>query len=272
MEILSVGIDDLMADPTQPRKTFLKEEIERLAESIKARGLLQPLRVLRDDERGCWLIVTGESRWRAARIAGLTHVPCILIDGQPEEADLLADRIVENACRNDLLPLDFARAIARLKAMRRATSQQIAKELGLSGAAVTRAESLLTLPEDIQSLVDSGAVPGSTAYVISRLPDEQEQRELAAAVAAKRMNRDDATDAVRTAVGGRNKKPSDARLSRKLDGGVFVTVSAGRTLTQADVRAAIAWLREKTKQLPAEDKPEEATAGDNGDAALAQLS
>ena len=67
--LLDIGIDHLMPDPAQPRKSFLKEEIERLASSIKARGILQPLRVKRDEERQCWRIVIGECRWRAARLA-----------------------------------------------------------------------------------------------------------------------------------------------------------------------------------------------------------
>lgn len=248
-ELLSVGIDELMPDPHQPRKNFVSEEIERLAASIAARGVLTPLRVLWDAERQCYLIVCGESRWRAARLAGLSHVPCAVVEGNPDEIDLLADRVVENSVRSDLRPLDFARAIAKLKALKKATSQAIAKEFGLCGAAITRAESLLTLPEDIQALVDAGTVPESAAYEISRLPDVQAQRELAAAVAAGRLTRSQVTEKVQETVGKKKVQPKASRLSCRLDGGVSVTVSAGEPLTWDLVLEAIDRLRKEGRKL-----------------------
>jgi ParB family chromosome partitioning protein len=208
-----------------------------------------PLRVLWDAERQSWLIVTGESRWRAARIAGLTHLPCISVEGQPDEADLLADRIVENSCRNDLRPLDFARAIAKLKNLRRATSQQIAKDLGISGAAVTRAEALLTLPEDIQAMVDMGQVPESSAYELSRHPDPEAQLDLAHAVAGKRINRDAVAEAVRSKVGRKNVKSKDSRLVCRIDGGVSVSVSADRPLDWDTLLTALDRVRREAKKL-----------------------
>ena len=232
-KLLSVEWDDLMPDPTQPRKSFLKDELERLAASVAARGILQPLRIIRrgdGTDRPSWLIATGESRWRAAKLAGLKAVPCLVIDGQPDEADLLADRIIENACRNDLRPLELARALAKLKALKGYNSLTLAKELGISPAAITRAESLLSLPEDVQALVDSGSVAESTAYEISRLPDEQSQRELARAVADRRLNREAVTEAVRNRVGRRAAKKT-ARLVCRLDGGISVAISGTEVLT-----------------------------------------
>jgi ParB family chromosome partitioning protein len=258
MEVISVAIDELMPDPTQPRKTFEAEALERLAESIRTRGILTPLRVLWDAERQKYRIVVGECRWRAARLAKLTHVPCLPVEGDVSETDILSDQIIENSARNSLKPLELARALAKLKKLKGCTAQQLAKELGISGAEITRTESLLSLPHDIQDLVDSGAVPESTAYVISRLPDGQTQRELADAVAGKRMNRDDVEEAVRSAVGSKNVKPKDSRISKKLEGSVTVSVSVstGRTLTEDDVNAAIAFLRKEAKKL--EKKPMDA--------------
>lgn len=249
MELLSVGIDELMPDPTQPRKTFLKEEIERLAASIQARGLLLPLRVVRDDERECWRIVTGECRWRAARLAGLTQVPCLPVAGEVSETDILSDQIVENSVRNSLRPLELSRALAKLKALKGCTAQQLARELGLSAADVTRTESLLTLPEDIQALVDAGAVPESTAYEISRHPDEKAQRHLAGEVASGRMNREAVQRAVQATVGQKQVKPKDSRLALHLDGGLSVTVTAGQPLTWDDLLAALDRIRKEAKKL-----------------------
>ena len=249
MELLSVGIDQLMPDPTQPRKTFEADAIGRLAASLAARSVLQPLRVLWDAEREAYLIITGESRWRAAPLAGLTHLPCIVVEGQPDESDLLADRIVENSLRSDLRPLEFARALARLKTLRGCNSQALAKEIGLSGASITRAESLLTLPEDIQGLVDTGRIPESSAYMISRLPDEKAMRELAADVAAGRIARDQVTEAVQHIVGKKQVRPPSSRLSCRLAGGLSVTVTAGGPLTWDALLDGIDRLRKEARKL-----------------------
>jgi ParB family chromosome partitioning protein len=204
--------------------------------------------VLWDDERQSWLIATGESRWRAARLAGLTEVPCIAVQGQPDEADLLADRITENNVRDDLKPLELARALAKLKALKKCTSQTLAAELGLSGAAITRAEALLSLPDDIQALVDAGTVAESTAYELSRLPDEAAMRELAQAAATGRMSRDQTAEAVRSRIGKRNVTPKASRLACKLDG-VSITVWAAQPLTWDTLLEAIDRVRREAKKL-----------------------
>ena len=248
-ELLSLEIGLLMPDPTQPRKTFEADALQRLSASLSARGVLQPLRVLWDAERETWLIVTGESRWRAARMAGLTHLPCIAVEGKPDEAELLADRIVENACRSDLRTMDYARALSKLKALRGVNSQTLSRELGISGAAITRAESLLTLPDDIQALVDTGAVAESTAYELSRLPDEAAMRELAGSVAAGKIGRTQVTEAVQRLVGKKNVRPAASRLSCRLDGGLSVTVSASVPLTWESLLDAIDRIRKEARKL-----------------------
>jgi ParB family transcriptional regulator, chromosome partitioning protein len=246
-KILSVGVEELYPDPTQPRKTFFKDEIERLAASISARGILMPLRVIRNGDR--WVIATGESRWRAARLAGLTHVPCIVIDGQPEEADLLADRVIENHVRHDLSAMDLARALAKLKLLKKCTSQQLAREIGISGSAITRSEALLTLPEDVQSLIDSGAVPESTAYEISRMPDAESQRELSHAVAGRRLNRDAVAEAVRARIGKRAVKPKAGRLVCRLAGGISISISRNEALDWTTLIDAIDRIRREARKL-----------------------
>jgi ParB family transcriptional regulator, chromosome partitioning protein len=251
LTLLSIAVGELMPDPTQPRKSFLKDEIDRLAASIAARGVLQPLRVRvrPDDDRKCWWIVTGECRWRAAKQAGLTHVPCIEVEGELSEADTLADQVIENSVRNSLKTLELARALSKLKALKGCTSQQLAAELGISGASLSRSEALLSLPDDIQAMVDDGRVPESTAYEISRLPDVAAQRELAQAVAAKQMSRDQVAEAVRGRVGQKNVRPKSSRLPLRLEGGISVTVSAGQPLTWEEFNAAMDKIRKEAKRL-----------------------
>jgi ParB family transcriptional regulator, chromosome partitioning protein len=249
MTLLSVEVGMLSPDPAQPRKTFLKEEIERLAASIAARGVLQPLRVRPDAERKCWWIVIGECRWRAARLAGLTHVPCLPVEGDPSEADLLADQVIENTVRASLLPTQLGRALVKLKRLKGCTSQQLASELGLSGASITRAEAVLSLPDDIQAMVDDGRVPESAGYEISRLPDAAGQRELAQAVAGKRISRDGVAERVRSLVGRKNVRVKSSRLACRVEGGVSITVSSdGQPLTWDGLLSALDQLKKQAKK------------------------
>jgi ParB family chromosome partitioning protein len=246
-ELLDVEIDKLMPDPTQPRKTFPKEAIDGLATSIGLHGVQTPLRVIVDDARGCWLILTGESRWRAARQAGLTHVPCLVVTGELSEAERLADRLTENMLRNDLSAIDEAAGIARLKQLEGCSSKALATKFGFSPAQITRAEALLSLPESIQGMVNDGRVPESAGYELSRLPDEQSQLSLAQEIAAKRLTRDELAKVVRGRLGKRSARPADRQLAFKLDG-VRITVSSTQALTWDDFNKAFDRIRKEAKQ------------------------
>ena len=183
IQLVDVLLDQLMPDPNQPRQAWVQSEIERLAASIAARGVQQPLRVMWDKERKVWRIITGESRWRAAKLAGLKTVPCL-----PVEGDLDRNRpagrsdhrkfIAAMICDHSTWP----GRCAKLKKLKGCNSQVLAAELGISGASVTRAEALLTLPEDVQAMVDDGRLAESAAYELSRLKDEDAVRELASMV------------------------------------------------------------------------------------------
>jgi ParB family transcriptional regulator, chromosome partitioning protein len=247
-QVLSIPLDQLMPDPNQPRKEFLRDELERLAASIAARGVLMPLRVVHDAERECWRIVTGESRWRAARIAGLSAVPCLPIDGEISETDILSDQIIENTVRNDLRPMELARALGKLKALKKCNASQLAAELGISNAAITRAESLLSLPDSIQQMIDDGRIAPAAGYEISRLPDDESKLGLAQSVAAGGMNRNAVADAVQRRVGKKQVQPKASRLACKLDG-FSVTVTAGEPLTWDDLLGVLDRIRKEAKKL-----------------------
>jgi ParB family chromosome partitioning protein len=253
-ELIELGIDEVVPDPSQPRTSFPPEEIERLAASIAGRGMQLPLRVRRDDERGCWVIVSGERRWRAARQAGRKTVSCLLVAGEISEADILADQLIENNVRQDLRPLELARSIAKLKALKGWNSSTLAAKTGITGVAVTRAEALLTLPPDIQALVEDGRVPESAAYELSRLPDEQSQRELASVVAAGKIGRDAVAQIVRDRVGRRKSTRKATRLSMQPGDGVSVSVAA-ETLKWDGLLAALDRIRKEAKKLYENGKP-----------------
>jgi ParB family chromosome partitioning protein len=247
--LIQVPVDELMVDPNQPRRVWVQSEIDRLAASIAARGILQPLRVVLDKERKCWRIVTGESRWRAAKLAGLATVPCLPVEGELSETDMLADQIVENHCRHDLRPLDLARAMSRLKRLKGWKSQDLAAGLGISGSSVTRAESLLTLPEDVQALIDDGRLAESAAYEVSRLPDADSQREMAHLIVASRLNRDQVIEAVRQKVGKKRVQPKAGRVSGKLGGVSFSFSFAAGELTPETLLGAVEQIRSRLREL-----------------------
>jgi ParB family chromosome partitioning protein len=207
--------------------------------------------VIRDEQRQVWVILTGESRYRAAKLAGLPSVPCLPVSGELSEIDKLADRLTENGVRHDLQAMEEARALARLKALKGCNSKALVEEYGFSGASITKAEALLSLPADIQDLIGSGSgqIAPASAYEISRLPDEQSMRELAQAVIAKHMPRDAVAETVRGRVGKRNIAPKAGRLSCKLDGGISVTVSSGEPLTWEDLLTALDHLKKQAKKL-----------------------
>lgn len=247
--LLMIAVDEVCPDPSQPRQMFDKDDLDRMTASIAARGILQPIRVRWDDQRASWVIISGECRWRAAKQVGLATVPCLPVEGELSETDLLADQIIENTVRNSLKPLELARSLAKLKALKGCTSQTLARELGISGGAITKAEALLSLPEEIQAMVDDGRVPESVGYEISRMPDEQGQRELAYSVAAGQMNRDHVAEVVRQKIGRKDVRPKAGRLSCKLDGGISVTVSSGDPLTWDELIGALDQIRKQAKRL-----------------------
>ena len=241
----------IVPDAAQPREDIPPDHIERLATSIQARGgLLQYIRVRWDPALGKYVIITGHCRWLACEKAKLDPVPCVVVTCELSEEDILQDQITENEIRQGFRPLARAKALSRLKALKKCTSQALAAMVGLSGAGIARSEALLSLPEDIQELVDAGKIPESTAYEISRLPDEASQRALGIAVAAgKRVSRDSVAEEVRNRVGRKNVNPRGARLALRLEGGITVTVSAGRPLTWEDFNAALDRVRREAKKL-----------------------
>jgi len=256
LQVMMIALAELMPDPSQPRKSFLDSEIQRLATSIAARGVLQPLRVIRDEQRQVWVILTGESRYRAAKLAGLEAVPCIPVAGELSEAERLADQLTENDVRRDLKPLEAAHALARLKVLKGCTAKALVAEYGFSGAAISKAEALLSLPSDVQGLIGFGLgkIPPATGYELSRLPDEQSQRELAQDIISKRLSRDAVVEAVRGRIGKRNVTPKAGRLSCKLGGGISVTVTSGEPLTFQALLMAFDQLRRQAKKLSEEGR------------------
>ena len=146
-----IPIDRITRDPDQPREDFDEEGLGRLASSLKARGQLQPIRVRWDEGRGLYVIVCGERRWRAAALGGLTTMSCVIMDGPISAGELLMIQVVENALREDLRPIERARAYRALMDLNGWSTRQAAAELAIDQTSVVNALKLLELPESVQS-------------------------------------------------------------------------------------------------------------------------
>lgn len=169
--VLSLPVEDISPNPNQPRTSFSPQALSELADSIAVHGVLQPLTV-RQTEDG-WQLVSGERRLRAARLAGLDRVPCLVAQVDQEESAVLA--LVENLQRRDLDFLDEALALSQLTATYRMTQEEVARRLGKSQSAVANKLRLLRLAPDALSLLRSQGFSERHARALLRLPEEERQ-------------------------------------------------------------------------------------------------
>jgi ParB family chromosome partitioning protein len=232
-----IDLDRIAPDPDQPRKEFDAEELRQLADSIKARGQLQPIRVRWSDAADRYIVVVGERRFRASRLAGLQTIAAVVVAGQASPEDILEDQLVENALRSDLRPMEQANAYRTLMLTRGLTQRELAERLHVSPAEVARKICLLELPGTIQREVESGAISAGTAYQLTKVDDPAEQASMARQAAAGNLSRDEI--ATRTASrpaagkgGARSKKPV-VRSVRTPFGKVTVELKKGLPAGQA---------------------------------------
>ena len=183
--IETLPLREIEPDPAQPRKTFDEETLAELAASISEHGLLQPIAV-RPKPSGGYLIVAGERRWRASRMAGLTEVPVIVKDVTDEQAMELA--LVENLQREDLDPVEEAAGIRELMTRCDLTQEQAARKLGKSRSALANSLRLLSLPETVLELLKSGFITIGHAKVVLGLPTPELQEEAAQMIADNQLN------------------------------------------------------------------------------------
>ena len=165
----------------QPRKSFNEEELAALADSIRQHGVIQPLTVRLLDS-GFYQIIAGERRWRAARMAGLREVPVVVIEADDKKAMELA--LIENLQRSDLTPIEEARGYQQLIGEYGLTQEQVADRVSKSRPAVANAMRLLSLPDELLSMVEAGKLTAGHARALLSIKDERQQL----AVAQKVVN------------------------------------------------------------------------------------
>jgi len=175
---LELSVGEIEPNPFQPRDGVAQEPLEQLVDSVRQHGVLQPVVVRRAGEG--YQVVAGERRWRAAQQAGLATIPTVVRDVSDD--DMLVLALVENIQREDLNPIEKARAFEALIDQLDLTQEQAAKRLGMSRPAIANFLRLLDLPKSIQENVSRGTIAMGHARALLALPDRARQEEIAARI------------------------------------------------------------------------------------------
>lgn len=175
VSLIELELSQIRPNPRQPRRTFDDESIGRLAESIDAQGVVQPI-VVRD-AGGSYEIVAGERRWRAAERAGLRTIPAIVRPSDERESLVLA--LAENVAREDLNPIDQARAYAMLADELDLTQAEIARRVGRSRSSIANTLRLLELPDRVLAQIAAGALSEGHGRALLLAADQDRRLELA---------------------------------------------------------------------------------------------
>jgi ParB family transcriptional regulator, chromosome partitioning protein len=181
VELRVVPVDLISPNPDQPRRTFEEEPLVALAESLKERGILQPI-LLRPLPGGTYQLIAGERRWRAAQLAGLESMPAIV--RAHDDSDSLELALIENMAREDLNPLEAARAVSALVEDLGMTREEVGRRVGRSRVTISNLLRLLELPDEALELIGDGALAEGHGRALLMAPDHDSRRRLARDAAA----------------------------------------------------------------------------------------
>jgi len=239
-----IAIDQVVPDPQQPRAEFSEEAIDRLAASIRDQGQLTPIRVRWSDGLKKWLIIAGERRWRATKHAGLATIECYFHEQELSRSQVLEQQLIENLLREDLKPVEEARAFIELMKINDWTGKQVAAALCIPASKVSRSRALLRLPDEVQRQVDAGQISARTGYELSRLPDDSERTALVNEAATGELTHTKAAQLARQRRQGKKRpqrgpRGAGVRLTFHADDDWRVVVQASHGGTYHDVEQAI---------------------------------
>jgi ParB family chromosome partitioning protein len=230
-DLTQVPVGSIRPNARQPRRRFDGASIDELAESIRAQGLVQPV-VVRPVAEGGYELIVGERRWRAARVAGLATVPALVRESDDRDSLLLA--LVENVAREDLSPVDEARAYAGLMDEFGLSLGEVAEHVGRSKPTISNRVRLLELPDDLLGLLERGQLSEGHARAVLSVPDNEDRRRLARRIVRGGLSVRAAERAARWAgarAKPRRRQPVDPALAERARDAV-------RRLTGADAKAA----------------------------------
>lgn len=204
VKMISLSLIDPNKD--QPRKKFDEEALKELADSIKIHGVLQPILVVNRDGR--YLIVAGERRWRASKLAGIKEIPCIVEEFT--NAEIKEISIIENLQRKDLSPIEEAKAIKELIDEFGWTQEVVAERLGKSRPAISNTLRILSLEPEVIEMIENGKLSAGHAKSLVVVTDKDAQIRLAKQVCEKKLTVRDLEQAVKS------KKPKNTNASSNL--------------------------------------------------------
>lgn len=209
-----IGLDEVIANPWQPRTQFDEAGLQELTESIRAHGILQPL-VVRPRAAGGYELVAGERRMIAAKRAGLTRLPVVVRDVPDEQMLMVA--LIENVQRRDLNPLERARAFRRLVDDHQLSHERVADLAGMARSTVSNSLRLLELGEAHRNAISAGTISEGHARALLSEPDPKRREELFKAIVEQRWNvRATESVAVRPSSKKSARSPDAARLASSL--------------------------------------------------------
>lgn len=182
--IQEIDINSIVINPNQPRESIEEESIHKLAESIKKKGILQPILVRKRDDR--YEIIAGERRYQSAKLIGMNKVPVILIDADDQEAYEIS--LIENIQREDLNPIEKAKAFQSYIEKYKMTHEELAERIGISRSEITNILRLLQLPVEIQEEIKKGNLTYGHARALLSLEDGELQKRLARRIIKEKLS------------------------------------------------------------------------------------
>lgn len=200
--VLEIDITKVKPNPNQPRKNFDQDALNELASSIKIHGIVQPI-VVNKESNGEYMIIAGERRWRAANICGLKTVPAVVKNYTEKQVKEIS--IIENLQREDLNPIEAARAIKQLMDEYGLTQEVVSERIGKSRSNIANTLRLLTLYPDVIDLVESGKLSAGHARCLVVIEDQTEQIRLAKSTVSKNLSVRDLEKLVKNIVHPTNK-------------------------------------------------------------------
>lgn len=181
-ELRELPVDLITPNPNQPRRTFDEAALQALADSLESRGVLQPV-LVRPVAGGTYELVAGERRWRASQLAGLEQIPALI--RERDDAQALEVALIENMAREDLNPVEEARACAALVEELGLTREEVGRRVGRSRVAVSNLLRLLDLPDDVLELLERGDLAEGHGRALLLAEDNTDRRRLGRAAATE---------------------------------------------------------------------------------------
>ncbi len=212
--VLRLKIRDIEPNPDQPRKVFDKEKLQALADSIKEHGLIQPVLIKKADN-GMHIIIAGERRWRAAKLAGLKEIPCIL--GEYSERETMELALIENLQREDLNPIEEAEGYQKLMEAFSLTQEEVSQRVGKSRSAVANSLRLTNLSDKMKEMVSAGKLTQGHARALLPLESEPDRLALAEKIIKEALSVRQAENAVSALLKAKGSKPVKKYVDKNIE-------------------------------------------------------